>query len=210
MIGRLQGRLLEKQPPYLLLDVQGVGYELLAPMITFYQLPALGETVTLHTQFIVSEAAQQLFGFYQLQDRALFRQLIKVSGVGPKLALAILSALDTPECVHAIRSNNLQALVKVPGVGRKIAERLLIELRDSLKDWVTNGPAAGPSASPSPPANNTLGEEAQSALEALGHQPAEAAKAIAATLKQHAPSRSEELIRLVLRSMMPAGDKRAP
>lgn len=204
MISRLQGRLLEKQPPYLVLDVQGVGYEVLAPMTTFYQLPALGEPLVLHTQLIVSESAHQLYGFYQQQDRALFRLLIKVSGVGPKLALAILSALETQDCIQTLRSNNLLALTKVPGVGKKTAERLLIELRDRLKDFAV--PAANSASNPAQnsAAAEPITEEAQSALEALGYKPAEAAKAITRVLKQQAPARSEDLIRLALRSMLPA------
>ncbi len=207
MIGRLQGRILEKQPPHLLIDVGGVGYEVLAPMTTFYQLPSLGEGVVLHTHLAISEAAHQLFGFFTQPDRSLFRQLIKVSGVGPKMALSILSALEADECVRAILDNNLQALVKVPGVGKKTAERLVIEMRDRLKDWASGKderPASARSAEGASSAN-ALAADAESALVALGYKPAEAAKAIAAVLKQQAPARSEDLIRAALRNMLPAG-----
>jgi holliday junction DNA helicase RuvA len=203
VIGRLTGRLVEKQPPQLVIDVQGVGYEVLAPMTTFYQLPALGEITSLHTHLSISEAAHQLFGFANAQDRSFFRLLIKVSGVGPKMALAILSAMEAQECAHCILQNNLVALVKIPGVGKKIAERLVIEMRDRLKDWAPHSSAKSIQEAPQAQQVNAMVAEAESALVALGYKPAEAAKAILAAMKQTELARTEDIIRAVLRAMSP-------
>ena len=200
MIGRLQGDIIEKQPPLLLVDVAGVGYEVLAPMSTFYALPESGKVV-LHTHFSVSENAQQLYGFAQKQDRLLFRQLIKVSGVGPKMALAILSGMEVNEAVAALRNNNVTALTKIPGVGKKTAERLAIEMRDRLKDWSL--PDATSNAERSVGDNDMLAE-AESAMIALGYKPADAAKAISKASKDQAFTSSQDLIRLALRSMLPS------
>lgn len=205
MIGRLTGRLVEKQPPHLLIDVQGVGYELLAPMTTFYQLPALGEALSLYTHLSISEAAHQLFGFASSADRSFFRLLIKVTGVGPKMALAILSAMEAQECAQCLLQNNLVALVRIPGVGKKTAERLVIEMRDRLKDWAPQT-STSPQAAQDLPASHALNAmlaEAESALVALGYKPAEAAKAIAAAMKQQELTRTEDVIRAVLRAMSP-------
>lgn len=201
MIGRLQGTLVEKQPPELVIDVHGVGYEVMAPMSTFYQLPKVGLEVVLHTHFSVSENAQQLFGFFDKTDRTLFRQLIKVNGVGPKMALGIMSGMESLEFVRCVRENNVAALVKVPGVGKKTAERLVIEMRDRLGDWQQPILAADCSAAVS--SGTDMAAEAESALIALGYKPVEASKAIAAVLKQHKVDRCEELIRFALRGMMP-------
>ncbi|HMU66847.1 MAG TPA: Holliday junction branch migration protein RuvA [Cellvibrionaceae bacterium] len=205
MIGRLTGRLVEKQPPHLLIDVQGVGYELLAPMTTFYQLPGLGESLSLYTHLSISEAAHQLFGFASSADRSFFRLLIKVTGVGPKMALAILSAMDAQECAQCLLQNNLIALVRIPGVGKKTAERLVIEMRDRLKDWAPQASASPQAAQDLPAAQvlNAMVAEAESALVALGYKPAEAAKAIAAAMKQQELTRTEDVIRAVLRAMSP-------
>lgn len=206
MIGRLTGVLAEKQPPFLLIDVNGVGYEVQAPMTSIYQLPGLGEKVTLHTHFSVSENAQQLFAFIDQKDRLLFRHLIKVSGVGPKLALAILSGMEAQEFVHAVSLGDSTRLVKIPGVGKKTAERLVIEMQDRLKDWQVTGTAVADAVSaPSDLGvnQNAIVSEAESALIALGYKPVEASKAINRVLKEHAPERSEELIRLALKSMLP-------
>ncbi len=132
MIGRISGTLLEKLPPLVLVDVGGVGYEIDVPMSTFYGLPALGERVVLHTQLIVREDAHQLFGFATHDERAAFRQLLKISGVGPKLALAILSGLSVSDLAHAVAIQDSARLTRIPGVGKKTAERLLLELRDKL------------------------------------------------------------------------------
>ena len=132
MIGRLSGRLLEKLPPHLLLDVQGVGYEVDAPMTTFYQLPAVGEAVTLHIHQVVREDALLLYGFASRAERETFRQLLKVSGIGAKIALAILSSLSADELALAVAGENVARLSKVPGIGKKTAERLILELRGKL------------------------------------------------------------------------------
>lgn len=205
MIGRLKGVLLEKQAPHLLIDVQGVGYDVLAPMTTFYHLPDVGAEVVLHTHLSVSETAQQLFGFYQKDDRGLFRQLIKVSGVGPKMALAILSGMETSAFVRCVMDDNTAALVKVPGVGKKTAERLIIEMRDKLKAWEFSPDTASlqNAAVSQKAAANGFIAEAESALVSLGYKPTEASRAVSAVLDEHEVQRSEELIRLALRAMLP-------
>src|SRR5690606_2520631 len=135
MIGFLRGRLAAKQPPQLVLDVGGVGYELDAPMSTFYELPALGEEVTLCTHLVVREDAHILFGFATQRERALFRKLLKVSSVGPKLALSLLSGLSVDAFALCVEAQDVSALVRIPGVGRKTAERLLVEMRDRVKPF---------------------------------------------------------------------------
>ncbi|MBM3372761.1 MAG: Holliday junction branch migration protein RuvA [Betaproteobacteria bacterium] len=132
MIGRIAGRLLAKQPPQIIVDVNGVGYELDVPMSTLYQLPATGEAVTLHTHLAVREDAHQLFGFATEAERALFRQLIKISGIGARTALSVLSGLSVAELHEAVRGQDGARLTKIPGIGKKTAERLLLELRDRL------------------------------------------------------------------------------
>jgi Holliday junction DNA helicase RuvA len=205
MIGRLKGTLIEKQPPHLLVDVHGVGYDVLAPMSTFYQLPESGSEVVLHTHLSISETAHQLFGFHDKGDRELFRQLIKVSGVGPKMALAILSGMETSRFVGCVLEDNTAALVKVPGVGKKTAERLVIEMRDKLKGWeYAGGGAPAAEAGHSRRAANDSVAEAESALVALGYKPTEAARAVSGVLNEHDVQRSEDLIRLALRAMLPA------
>lgn len=205
MIGRLNGVILEKQAPHLLLDIQGVGYELQAPMTTFYRLPEVGSSVVLHTHFSVSETAQQLFGFINDRDRQLFRLLIKVSGVGPKMAVGIMS-MESDDFVRCVMDDNVAALVKVPGVGKKTAERLIIEMRDKVKDWsVPKANEMGEviQVEVSAPTSNAIVAEAESALIALGYKPTEAAKAVSAVMNDDI-QRSEDLIRLALRSMLPA------
>ena len=133
MIGRIAGVLLDKQPPELMVDVNGVGYEISAPMTTFYRLPLLNEPVTLFTHLVVRDDAHLLYGFYDKQERSLFRLLIKVNGVGPKMALAILSGIESDTFAHCVEDNDTAALVRIPGVGKKTAERLIIEMRDKLK-----------------------------------------------------------------------------
>lgn len=202
MIGRLRGILLEKQPPYLLLDVQGVGYELQAPMTTFYRLPALGAEITLHTHLSITENLHQLFGFAEQRDRSLFRTLIKVNGVGPKLAVAILSGMESDDIARCVRDNNIKALTKVPGIGQKTAERLVIELRDRLKNWdLPQGDLLAHGEIQAIAGDNDVYAEAESALIALGYKPVDAAKMIAAASQQKPEARSEELIRIALRSM---------
>jgi holliday junction DNA helicase RuvA len=146
MIGRLAGTLLEKNPPQILLDVQGVGYELDVPMSTFYNLPAVHEKVVLHTQLIVREDAHLLFGFATLDERAAFRQLLKISGVGPKLALSVLSGLSLADLADAVARKESGRLTKIPGVGKKTAERLLLELQGKLSGAVPEGAKAAPAS----------------------------------------------------------------
>ena len=132
MIGRITGQLLEKNPPEVLIDCNGVGYEVLVPMSTFYNLPSLGEKVTLLTHFVVREDAQILYGFEGQAERTAFRQLIKISGVGPRTALSVLSGMSVADLTHAVASQEAGRLTKVPGIGKKTAERLLLELKGKL------------------------------------------------------------------------------
>jgi len=179
MIGRIQGKIIEKQPPQLLIDVQGVGYEIDAPMSTFYQLPNLGELVTLHTHLVVREDAQLLYGFSSLSERGLFRTLIKINGVGAKLALTILSGMNSNEFVACVQNNDATALVRLPGVGKKTAERLIIELRDKLKDLVTGADHAQSDAgTPTVVAASSPVADAVSALVSLGYKEAEASRMV--------------------------------
>ena len=196
MIGRLQGVVLCKQAPDLLLDVQGVGYELLVPLNTFFDIPDIGETVTLHTHFVVREDAQQLYGFSQLEERVLFRHLIKVNGVGPKMALAILSGMSASEFSRCVQRDEVATLVKIPGVGKKTAERLLIEMRDKISSIVDNG-----SEQPVEQVTQDISLEAESALTALGYRPQDAAKMVNRVAGEHITN-AEELIRAALKSMV--------
>ncbi|MCI1010580.1 Holliday junction branch migration protein RuvA [Pseudomonas oryzihabitans] len=200
MIGRLRGTLAEKQPPHLLLDVGGVGYEVEVPMTTLYRLPAQGEVVTLHTHLVVREDAHLLYGFGEKRERELFRELIRLNGVGPKLALALMSSLEVDELVRCVQAQDTAALVKVPGVGKKTAERLLVELKDRFKAW-ENLPAIAPLVLPNQAAVAASAEaDAVSALVALGFKPQEASRAIAAVEGEDLSS--EELIRRALKGMV--------
>jgi Holliday junction DNA helicase RuvA len=140
MIARLTGLLAEKSPPFVLVDVNGVGYEVQVPMSTFYNLPELGAKVTLLTQFIVREDAQLLYGFLTAVERESFRELIKISGVGPRIALALLSGLSSNELAQAVAAQDTSRLVKVPGIGKKTAERLLLELKGKIAPALANTP----------------------------------------------------------------------
>ncbi|MDX1505720.1 MAG: Holliday junction branch migration protein RuvA [Spongiibacter sp.] len=198
MISRLRGVLIEKQAPEIVLDVNGVGYEVLVPMTTLYDLPPLGGEVVLYTQFIVREDAQTLFGFGDTRARELFRNLIKVNGVGPKLALTVMSGIDSDDFVRCVHEGDAAALVRLPGVGKKTAERLIMEMRDRLESWA---PALGDApAKPSAPSASAVIAEAESALVALGYKPQEASKAISA-LDSDGVS-SEALIRAALKNMI--------
>jgi Holliday junction DNA helicase RuvA len=204
VIGRIRGLLLEKQLPDIVIDVQGVGYEIQAPMSTILQLPALGQEVMVYTHLVVREDAQLLYGFHSLEERHMFRSLIKVSGVGPKMGLAILSGMAVEEFVRTVRQNDLAALTRMPGVGKKTAERLIVEMKDRLKDWADSAPAvvAGSAGAPMALSDHQMSREAETALIALGYKPQEAARIIAKTLKTNETiSSSNELIRLSLRSM---------
>jgi Holliday junction DNA helicase RuvA len=172
MIGRIAGILLEKHPPLVLVDVGGVGYEIDVPMSTFYNLPGLGEKVALHTQLIVREDAHQLYGFDSHDERAAFRQLLKISGVGPKLALTILSGMSVAELSHVVAAQEVGRLTKIPGIGKKTAERLLLELRDKLPGAAAALLSSG--AEPGPVARNDVLD----ALLALGYNEREASWAV--------------------------------
>lgn len=197
MIGFLRGKLIHKAPPLLLLDVHGVGYEVEAPMTTFYDLPAIGAEILLHTHLVVREDAHILFGFSSESDRTMFRTLIKVNGVGPKLALTILSGQTAEEFHRCIHNNDTQALVRLPGVGKKTAERLVIEMRDRLPDL-------GESVlTPIDIGNQVIGaansnprQEAISALCSLGYKPLDASKMVQ-NISVEGKS-CEEIIRLAL------------
>jgi len=171
VIGFLKGRLAVKQPPMLMVDVNGVGYELEAPMSTFYGLPATGEAVALFTHLVVREDAHILFGFGTDGERRLFRSLLKISGVGPKIALGILSGASVDDFLRTIEAEDVAMLTRIPGIGRKTAERVIIEMRDSVQKLATlasgAGHAAGLGAAPTPQS------EAFSALVALGYKPPE-------------------------------------
>ncbi|ATH83210.1 Holliday junction branch migration protein RuvA [Ectopseudomonas hydrolytica] len=200
MIGHLRGTLAEKQPPHLLLDVNGVGYELEVPMTTLYRLPAVGETLTLHTHQVVREDAHLLYGFFEKRERELFRELIRLNGVGPKLALALMSGLEVDELVRCVQAQDTAALTKVPGVGKKTAERLLVELKDRFKAWETMPAIATLVVEPRLGATVSSAEnDAVSALISLGYKPQEASRAVAA-VKEDGLS-SEDLIRRALRGM---------
>ncbi len=200
VIGRLRGTLAEKQPPHLLLDVNGVGYELEVPMTTLYRLPAVGEPVTLHAHLVVREDAHLLYGFFEKRERELFRELIRLNGVGPKLALALMSGLEVDELVRCVQSQDTAALVKVPGVGKKTAERLLVELKDRFKAWESIPSIAPLMVEPQlAQAVSSAENDAVSALISLGYKPQEASRAVA-VVKEDGLS-SEDLIRRALRGM---------
>jgi len=189
MIGFLRGKLVVKAPPLLVLDVQGVGYEMEAPMTTFYQLPELGTEITLHTHLSIREDAHSLFGFATEADRVMFRSLIKVNGVGPKLALTILSGQSADELHRCIHDNDTQALIRLPGVGKKTAERLIIEMRDRL-------PQLEDSITVRTPIIGNAKQEAVSALCSLGYKPLDASKMVQGI---HTEGKScEDIIRMAL------------
>jgi Holliday junction DNA helicase RuvA len=195
VIGFLRGRLAARRPPQLVVDVGGVGYELEAPMSTFYGLPGVGAEVQLHTHLVVREDAHVLYGFGSERERSLFRELIKVSGVGPRIALAILSGVTVDEFHRCVEGNDVASLVRVPGIGRKTAERLVIEMRDRLKGLAGHSFAPGAGAAGGP---GSAQAEAYAALVALGYKPPEVAR----LLQKVDPSvtATEELIRHALRA----------
>lgn len=199
MIGRLQGTLVYKQPPNLMIDVQGVGYELEAPMSTFYELPESGDQVTLYTHLAIRDDAHILYGFHQPSDRVLFRTLLKVNGVGAKMALAILSGMDAAGFKSCIQLGDAESLIRLPGVGRKTAERLIVELRDRLSDEESNA-AARPMADSSRDSVRNHVDEAISALTALGYKGPEALRMVKNV--QEETSSCEDLIRLALKSSL--------
>lgn len=203
MIGQLRGIILEKQPPQLVLDVNGVGYEIDAPMGTFYKLPEVGQEVTLLTHLVVREDAHLLYGFYTREERVLFRTLLKVNGVGPRLGLTILSSIDPDEFVRCIVNNDAASLTRVPGVGKKTAERLIIEMRDKLSSWNTvsnKEPHLMVSISAENSGRNQSIQDAVSALISLGYKPQEASRAVSKV--DDGTLSSEEMIRRSLREMI--------
>ena len=196
MIGFLRGILVHKAPPFLVLDVQGVGYEVEAPMTTFYDLPAINSEIKLHTHLVVREDAHILFGFSAEAERTLFRTLIKVNGVGPKLALTILSGQSAEEFHRCIQDNDTQALVRLPGVGKKTAERLVIEMRDRLPDLADSAATSTNKTGASAPAIGNPKQEAVSALCSLGYKPLDASKMVQ-NISTEGKS-CEDIIRLAL------------
>jgi Holliday junction DNA helicase RuvA len=193
MIGYLRGIILEKQPPLLLLNVNGVGYEIDAPMSTFYRLPDVGQEIILHTHLIVREDAHHLYGFSDKDERTMFRTLLKVNGVGPRMALTILSSMDTQAFVRCIAHNDIASLVNLPGVGKKTAERLIIEMRDKIAHWQDQISAPVQTHSN---ARNSIVQDAVSALIALGYKPQEASRAVSKV--DDGTLSSEDMIRRAL------------
>ena len=192
MIGSLTGVLASKQPPWLMLDVGGVGYELEAPMSTFYELPQVGSQLTLVTHLVVREDAQLLYGFLSEGERSLFRSLLKVSGIGARIALAVLSSMSVSGFSRCVEMRDVASLIRVPGVGKKTAERLLVEMADRLPDQLADGgersvPAGQPAS------------EAESALLALGYRPAEITRMLSSL--DPAGMSTEALIREALRQV---------
>lgn len=209
MIGRIRGTLIEKSPAQALVECAGLGYEVDIPYTTFFNLPETGDELVLHTHFVVREDAQSLYGFSSRLDRDLFRLLIKVNGVGPKLAAGILSGLDANQFIRCVEARDANALVKLPGVGKKTAERLLIEMTDRIGQLEGQFMPASPNATVASDASNASvasghdpREEAEAALIALGYKPQEASKAISKVAEENMSS--QELIRLALRAMIPA------
>lgn len=195
MIGFLRGTVDEKQAPHVVIDVNGVGYDIETPMSSFFNLPALGEKVSIRTHLVVREDAHILYGFLTEQERALFRSLIKVNGVGPKVALGILSGVSVDDFCLWVSDNNVAALVRLPGIGKKTAERLIIDMRDRLPEQLGSVTSV-PSGVSAQPASSI--EEAISALVALGYKPQDAEKRARAVASDNASS--EQIIRSALQS----------
>lgn len=191
MIGHLRGRLVRKAPPALIVDVNGVGYELEAPMSTFYRLPELGADVELHTHLVVREDAHLLYGFATEDERRLFRDLLRVTGIGPKIGLALLSGIDVDTFMRCVEAQDVDALTRIPGIGRKTAERLLVEMRDRIR-------ALGQMPSATPRANGGARAEAYAALVALGYRPVEVNRLLQSVEEEGAGT--EELIRRALQA----------
>ena len=199
MIGCLIGEVLALEAPTVLLNVNGVGYEVDTPLSTFCQLQK-SQKVTLWTHLVVREDAQQLYGFLEQQDKIIFRTLLKVNGVGPKMALGILSTLSVELLIHTVETEDINTLIKVPGVGKKTAERLMIELRDRFKALASSPAPANSTNTQSQFSANSPVAEAEAALQSLGYKPAEAQKAVAAAKGDF--TESADIIRAALKSMM--------
>jgi Holliday junction DNA helicase RuvA len=205
MIGRLNGVLIEKQPPEILLEVSGAGYEVQMPMTCFYDLPNIGENAVIYTHFVVREDAQLLFGFNNKTERALFRELLKANGVGPKLGLAILSGMSAQQFVSCVNNEDATSLVKLPGVGKKTAERLVLEMKDRLKNWGNDLFTPFSDAAVIEPVSNAIiannaADDAISALLALGYKLPQAQKAVKSVSKPDMTT--EVLIKESLKSML--------
>lgn len=194
MIGRLNGKLIEKQAPYLLIDVNGIGYEVETSMNTYFGLPEVGATVAIYCQLVVREDGHFLFGFKQKDEKQLFRALIKTSGVGPRLALSILSSMTVEQFLNAVRNNDTVNLVRIPGIGKKTAQRLILDLKDKLKDWGMDNDAT------QLPAGEGAQQEAISALVALGYKQAEAMRMVQSV--NDGQEESEQLIRKALQATL--------
>jgi len=200
MIGFIRGVLARKEPPFLLVDVQGVGYEIEVPMSTLFRLPAVGTEVQLRTQLIIRDDQQTLFGFGTDEERHLFRNLVKVSGVGAKLALTILSGISVDGFIQCVQTEDKAALTKLPGIGRKTAERLIVDMRDRVENWSDQGaPAAGVAGMPDSGA--TPRAEAFNALVTLGYKPAETRRMLDKVTTDE--QTTEEILRSVLRTATP-------
>ena len=193
MIGHLRGRLVRKAPPALILDVGGVGYEIEAPMSTFYRLPELGGEVELHTHLVVRDDAHLLYGFATEDERRLFRDLLRVTGIGPKIGLALLSGIDVATFMRCVEAEDTQALTRIPGIGRKTAERLLIEMRDRIRA-LGQLPATGSAPASAAGARS----EAYAALVALGYRPVEVNRLLQGVEEDGVGT--EELIRRALQA----------
>ncbi len=202
MIGRIRGELIEKSSPLLLIDVQGVGYEILSPMTTIYDIGEIGSQVVLHTHMVVREDAQLLYGFKTKSDRKFFQELIKVNGVGPKMAIAILSGMDADTLSHAILNQDVSLLVSIPGIGKKTAERLLVEMKDKIENLSSDLAQNTQSAQliSADRLSDAVASEAVSALVSLGYKPKEAQVVISKIKSQ--VSNAEDMIRLALKSMI--------
>lgn len=198
MIGRIRGVLIEKRPPRLLLDVQGVGYEIEAPMTTFYRLPAVNAEVTLHTHLLVREDAHLLYGFATEAERRLFRELLKVSGIGARIALAILSGIETERFAACVQAGDVAQLTRLPGVGKKTAERLIVEMRDRLVEWADGASIISTVRTEAGVEGDPVAD-AVSALIALGYKPNEASRHVHAVA--HDGMSSEAIIREALRGV---------
>ena len=200
MIGQIEGTIIEKNPPEILVEVAGITYEILVPMSTLYQLPESGELVRLHTHFSVREDAQTLYGFFDAETKKMFRSLVRVNGVGPKMALGILSGMSVEDFVQAVRNNDSEAMVRMPGIGKKTAERLMIEMRDKMIEW---GSDDNVGSDLSLQTKSSFTKDAEIAMINLGYKPQQAARAIAQVLKVNPEiNDSEELIRFSLKSMI--------
>lgn len=199
MIGRLKGKLLEKRPPFLLIDVNGVGYDVQASMNTFYHLPEVGEEVALYTHLIVREDDLSLCGFLHERERALFRALIKVNGVGPKMAITILSSTDPDNFVQCVMLHDIDSLVRLPGIGKKTAERLIIEMKDRLDNWQKTTNLTGKKTAELGVRKDDAMQDAISALIALGYRPQDASRAVA-KIAEDGLSR-EDLIKRALKAI---------